>query len=77
MSVYRATLTGLKGFNVTVEPPTLVFTKKNDKKSYKLIIEGPTLEDNVVVHGFLSWVSAKRKNVVRSPIVAIGRMSHP
>nr|GEY80078.1 subtilisin-like protease SBT1.9 [Tanacetum cinerariifolium] len=77
MSVYKATLTGLKGFNVTVEPPTLIFTKKNDKKSYKLVIEGPILKDNEVVHGFLSWVSTKRKNVVRSPILALGRMSRP
>ncbi|PWA47771.1 Peptidase S8/S53 domain-containing protein [Artemisia annua] len=78
MSLYRATFTGFNGFDVKVDPQTLIFTKKNDKKSYKFIIDqGPALKVNDVEHGFLSWVSTNGKIVVRRPVVAMGSMSYP
>ncbi|KAJ8770611.1 hypothetical protein K2173_021258 [Erythroxylum novogranatense] len=70
MSSYSANLTVMEGVKVNVEPQKLVFKSKNEKLSYKLVIEGPKLSKEVVVHGSLSWVHDGGKYVVRSPIVA-------
>ncbi|XP_012575582.1 subtilisin-like protease SBT3 [Cicer arietinum] len=67
-TVYVASVTPIKGFNVTVIPNKLTFNQKNEKMSYKLRIEntGTTKEKNVAF-GFLTWNDVK--HVVRSPIV--------
>ncbi|XP_073125670.1 subtilisin-like protease SBT3 [Henckelia pumila] len=71
-SVYVANLTAINGFKVSVSPDMLEFTKKYEKKSYKLSLEGPKLTNDSLVHGFLTWVQAGGKRKVRSPIVATG-----
>ncbi|XP_027337357.1 subtilisin-like protease SBT1.9 [Abrus precatorius] len=60
---YVASVTPIKGFQVTVIPDKLVFKEKNEKLSYKLRIEGPKIDG----FGYLTWMDAK--HVVRSPIV--------
>ncbi|XWS25594.1 hypothetical protein CRYUN_Cryun27aG0081200 [Craigia yunnanensis] len=69
-STYKATVTPIKGVKVTVEPDTLVFKAKNDKKNFKLSIEGPRQLDDAVSFGYLTWEDSRGKHVVRSPIVA-------
>nr|KYP55861.1 Subtilisin-like protease [Cajanus cajan] len=62
-TIYTASVTRIKGFNVSVIPNKLVFKEKNEKLSYKLRIEGPSIEG----FAYLAWTDAK--HVVRSPIV--------
>lgn len=68
--VYTAKLTALKGLKVSVSPDRLVFSEKLEKKSYKLMIEGPNRIKDSVVHGSLTWIESNGKYNVRSPIVA-------
>ncbi|MBA0659693.1 hypothetical protein Goklo_011801 [Gossypium klotzschianum] len=68
--IYKASLTAMKGVKVSVEPDTLVFKEINEKKSFKLSIEGPRQLDKTVSFGYLIWEDSQRKHVVRSPIVA-------
>ncbi|KAK9135962.1 hypothetical protein Syun_015292 [Stephania yunnanensis] len=68
-STYKATITPIDGFQVTVMPETLAFDEKYQKLSYKLSIEGPRMMKQVVAHGSLAWNEIGGKYVVRSPIV--------
>ncbi|KAG8493636.1 hypothetical protein CXB51_011015 [Gossypium anomalum] len=68
--IYKASLTAMKGVKVSVEPDTLVFKEINEKKSFKLSIEGPRQLDKTVSFGYLIWEDSQRKHAVRSPIVA-------
>lgn len=69
-STFTAKLTSIGGLNVSVSPDKLSFRLKNEKKSYKLRIEGPNkMVQDEVIYGFLSWIDNKGKFVVRSPIV--------
>ncbi|KAJ8549607.1 hypothetical protein K7X08_033314 [Anisodus acutangulus] len=70
VSEYTAMLTPMPGFKVSVVPEKLSFKEKYEKQSYKLRIEGPTLMNDSLVHGSVSWVEKGGKYVVRSPIVA-------
>ncbi|XVF36297.1 hypothetical protein REPUB_Repub19eG0046200 [Reevesia pubescens] len=67
---YKATVTPINGVKVTVEPDTLVFKAKYEKKNFKLSIEGLKQLDEAVKFGYLTWEDSGRKHVVRSPIVA-------
>ncbi|KAI3465340.1 hypothetical protein Pfo_022003 [Paulownia fortunei] len=69
-SVYMAKLTGLNGLKVSVSPDRLEFSKKYEKKRYKLRIEGPRLMKDLLVYGSLTWIESNGKHSVRSPIVA-------
>ncbi|KAL5710964.1 hypothetical protein ACHQM5_021467 [Ranunculus cassubicifolius] len=69
LSTYTVKLAPMMGFKLTVKPHTLNFTKKNQKQSYILTMEGPQLMKDDVAHGSLTWVDTGRKYVVRSPIV--------
>lgn len=69
-SSYSARVVGMEGWKVRVEPPRLVFRQRNEKLRYKLIVEGPRVLRDGLVHGSLSWVDDKGKYIVRSPIVA-------
>ncbi|CAK8560607.1 unnamed protein product [Lathyrus sativus] len=67
-STYFASITPIKGFNISVVPNKLVFNKKNRKISFKLKIEGEKVtQNNEVSFGYLTWNDGK--HVVRSPIV--------
>ena len=67
----------MKGFEVKVVPDKLVFKEKNEKLSFKLSIEGPSLMEETVVFGYLIWVDNKTKLEIRSPIVATNLDSQP
>ncbi|KAK9109229.1 hypothetical protein Sjap_017289 [Stephania japonica] len=54
-STYKATITPIDGFQVTVVPETLAFKEKYQKLSYKLSIEGPRMMKQVEAHGSLAW----------------------
>ncbi|KAI7743214.1 hypothetical protein M8C21_019735 [Ambrosia artemisiifolia] len=69
-SMFMAKVTTVGGLNVSVSPEKLSFRSMNEKKSYKLRIEGSYTMEDEVVYGYLSWMDSKRKFVVRSPIVA-------
>ncbi|KAK7292873.1 hypothetical protein RJT34_15728 [Clitoria ternatea] len=64
-TIYAASVTPIKGFQVSVIPNNLVFKEKNEKLSYKLRIEG-TIKKKVAF-GYLTWTDVK--HVVKSPIV--------
>ncbi|CAJ2663120.1 unnamed protein product [Trifolium pratense] len=67
-TTYVAIITPIAGFNVSVIPDKLVFSKMNEKLSYKLRIDGPGMtQENEVAFGYLTWQD--EKHVVRSPIV--------
>jgi hypothetical protein len=67
-TTYVASITPIKRFRISVIPNKLVFTKKNQKLSYRLSIEGPRMIlKNKVSFGYLTWKD--EKHVVRSPIV--------
>ncbi|KAH1057803.1 hypothetical protein J1N35_035868 [Gossypium stocksii] len=67
---YKADVTPINGLKVTVEPDTLVFTTKYEKKSYKLSIEGPKQLHKAVLFGYLTWEDSGKQHAVTSPIVA-------
>ncbi|KAF9687553.1 hypothetical protein SADUNF_Sadunf02G0105400 [Salix dunnii] len=69
MSTYTVNVTPIMGLKVSVIPDKLEFKTKYEKLSYKLIIEGSSLLDRTVTFGYLSWVDAGGKHIVRSPIV--------
>ncbi|KAM7264966.1 hypothetical protein ACFE04_002649 [Oxalis oulophora] len=70
VSSYTVYVKPIKGFNITVVPTKLEFKKKNEKKSYKLLIEGRMSMKEVLAHGgYLTWTGNGGKYVVRSPIV--------
>ncbi|CAI9777760.1 unnamed protein product [Fraxinus pennsylvanica] len=69
-STYVAKLTPLDGLKVSVEPEKLVFSKKYEKQSYKLTIQGPRLLQDTLIYGSLTWVQTDGKHSVGSPIVA-------
>ncbi|KAK9112744.1 hypothetical protein Scep_020263 [Stephania cephalantha] len=77
VSTYKPMLTPMDGFRMTVEPSRLIFKKKDEKLSYKLSIEGPSLMKELVVHGSLAWIDEEGRHVVRSPIVATQLSSDP
>ncbi|KAG8632637.1 subtilisin-like protease SBT1.9 [Manihot esculenta] len=68
MSTYTANLTPMKGLNISVTPSKLEFKAKNEKLSYKLVIQGPRQIEEDIIFGYLSWVDSKAKHVVKSPI---------
>ncbi|CAN6439226.1 unnamed protein product [Victoria cruziana] len=75
-STYRAEIKQMKGFVVTVSPETLVFQKKQDKRSFVLTVEKTSAMEDVV-SGSLSWVESQGDHVVRSPIVATNIEANP
>ncbi|XP_050208304.1 subtilisin-like protease SBT3 [Mercurialis annua] len=66
---YSAKLTAINGVKVSVVPDKLEFKGKNEKLSYKLVIEGPAMLKESVVFGYLRWVDSEGKYSVKSPIV--------
>lgn len=76
-ATYVATVTPINWFEVNVVPDKLVFKEKNEKLSYRLSIEGPSLAKETVTFGYLSWVDEEHKHVIRSPIVVTNLDSQP
>ncbi|XP_028772568.1 subtilisin-like protease SBT1.9 [Neltuma alba] len=74
-AVYQNSITPVEGFNVSIIPDFLVFAKKNDKLSYKLIIEGPEVMKAKVAFGQLVW--SDESHSVRSPILITSLSSKP
>ncbi|XP_068645286.1 subtilisin-like protease SBT4.14 [Aristolochia californica] len=72
-AVYKAIVTSKnKLLKVTVIPDTLNFTKRNEKKWFKVIVRGGPLGDLGGVSGSLVWSNSV--NRVRSPIVIYKEM---
>ncbi|KAI4321514.1 hypothetical protein MLD38_034884 [Melastoma candidum] len=70
-SSYKAEVTPMEGFDVTVVPDKLTFREKFEKLSFKLSIRGPKqMKKNKVIFGYLKWVETEMKHIVTSPIVA-------
>lgn len=74
-STYIAKLTPMDGLKVSVEPEKLVFSKKYEKKSYKLTIQGSKLLRDTLIYGSLTWVQTDGKHSVGSPIVTMNLSS--
>ncbi|KAG8377589.1 hypothetical protein BUALT_Bualt08G0048800 [Buddleja alternifolia] len=72
-SIYIAKLsTTLEGVKVSVSPQRLEFSKKYQKKSYKLRMEAPGViaRDVLISYGSLTWIESGGKHRVRSPFAA-------
>ncbi|CAK7329341.1 unnamed protein product [Dovyalis caffra] len=67
-STYKAVVKAPKDLKVTVNPDTLVFNKVNEKKSFKVKIQGPPLEDTPVLSASLEWIDSNNHKV-KSPVV--------
>lgn len=67
MSVYNATVRAPKGVEITVEPTILSFTRKLQKRSFKVVVKAKPTSSLTMVSGSLGWKSLHR--TVRSPIV--------
>ncbi|KAK4274679.1 hypothetical protein QN277_017868 [Acacia crassicarpa] len=74
-TIYHPFITPIKGFNVSVTPDALVFSKKNEKLSYKLRIEGPPVTKARVAFGQLVWWD--KSHSVHSPILITRLSSKP
>ncbi|XP_073364058.1 subtilisin-like protease 4 [Aegilops tauschii subsp. strangulata] len=69
-STYAAKVDSPSSMKVHVSPETLVFSKAGGKKTFSVTVSCQGVgASEIFVEGSLSWVS--KKNVVRSPIVAI------
>ncbi|KAF2300790.1 hypothetical protein GH714_015817 [Hevea brasiliensis] len=70
-STYKATVKAPNGFKITCTPDTLVFNKVNEKKSFRVTVQGPSPFDpdntTVILSGSLEWSDSEHK--VRIPIV--------
>lgn len=68
-AVYQAKLKFPTGVKVSIEPSTLTFTEKNQKRSFILSI-GIGKEAPSMVYGFLGWID-QYNHKVSSPVVVI------
>ncbi|XAR64045.1 Tripeptidyl-peptidase II [Bertholletia excelsa] len=66
---YMAKVVAPKGAKVTVDPKTLVFGKKYEKRSYTMTIVYNSYKKGRVRYRSLVWVEDGGKHKVRSPIV--------
>ncbi|XP_065880984.1 subtilisin-like protease SBT3 [Euphorbia lathyris] len=69
ISTYTASWTPIKGLNVSVVPNKLEFKAKNQKLTYKLVLQGPKRTEEQEAYGEVRWVDSKLNHIVRSPIV--------
>jgi subtilisin family serine protease len=77
-ATYSAAVKGVNGLLITVKPDQLVFSKKYEKQSFEVRIEGQIQnKKEEVFHGSLTWLDDKGKHEIRSPIVATTFSSYP
>ncbi|XP_058089282.1 subtilisin-like protease SBT3 [Magnolia sinica] len=69
ISTYQAKVGPMEGFDVKVNPDTLVFEEKNEKLNFTVTLVAQTKIEEYLMHGSLSWVEDGGKHVVMSPIV--------
>lgn len=67
VSTYNATIRAPKGIEITVQPAYLSFTRKWQKRSFKLVVKAKPMASMTMVSGSLGWKSLR--HTVRSPIV--------
>ncbi|XP_052175389.1 subtilisin-like protease SBT4.15 [Diospyros lotus] len=68
-SIYKATVKAPKGLNISVVPNTLSFHRLNQRRSFKVVLEGGFLHhDDWLLSAALEWRDGS-KHTVRSPIV--------
>ncbi|XP_075484274.1 subtilisin-like protease SBT3 [Primulina tabacum] len=68
-ATYRVKVQNPKDSIITISPETLIFQKKNEKRSYSLTIRYKTYREYVINDGSITWVEDGGKHTVRSPIV--------
>ena len=67
-SVFKAKVHSPKGLSITVVPDTLIFSRPNQKKSFKVKLEGNFVEDESwYLSGSFVWGDSR--HTVRSPIL--------
>jgi acyl-CoA thioesterase len=67
-STYKAVVKAPMDVKATVTPDTLVFNKVNEKKFFKVKVQGPPMEDTLVLSASLEWIDSNNHKV-KSPIV--------
>ncbi|KAF3442255.1 hypothetical protein FNV43_RR16171 [Rhamnella rubrinervis] len=67
ISVYNATIRAPKGIEIKVEPTSLSFTRKLQRRSFKLVVKAKPTSTIEMVSASLGWKSFR--HTVRSPIV--------
>lgn len=76
-STYRARVTPVKGFTITVAPEVLEFQEKDQMQRFELTVEARVgMKPQQVLHGDLSWEDDDGKHTVRSPIVLTTIVPH-
>lgn len=67
-STYKAKVRSPKGLSIKVTPDILTFSRRNQKKSFKVILKGKSLhKESWYLSGSLVWSDSKHN--VRSPIL--------
>ncbi|XP_068661902.1 subtilisin-like protease SBT3 [Aristolochia californica] len=69
-STYKVIVRTPKTFSVRVTPGTLVFTEKNEKRSFTVSVTDTRERKGRVSYGSLTWVDGKNHSV-RSPIIVM------
>ena len=67
ISTYNATIRAPKGIQITVEPRVLSFSRKFQRRSFKLHLKAKPTSSLKMVSASLGWKSSR--HTVRSPIV--------
>lgn len=67
-STYKAVVKAPMDVKATVTPDTMVFNKVNEKKFFKVKVQGPPMEDTLVLSASLEWIDSNNHKV-KSPIV--------
>ncbi|KAF3442254.1 hypothetical protein FNV43_RR16170 [Rhamnella rubrinervis] len=67
ISMYNATIRAPKGIEIKVEPTSLSFTRKLQRRSFKLVVKAKPTSSIEMVSASLGWKSLR--HTVRSPIV--------
>lgn len=65
--VYNATVRAPKGVSISVKPVSLSFSRKLQKRSFKVVVRAGPLSSSQMVSGSVIWRSPR--HAVRSPIV--------
>lgn len=68
-ATYRVRVETPTGSTIRISPETLVFRKKNEKRSYSLTIRYRSSNEFDITHGSVTWIEANGNHTVRSPIV--------
>ncbi|XP_047341136.1 cucumisin-like [Impatiens glandulifera] len=66
-STYNCTIINPPGVKITIEPSTLSFSAVGEKKSFTVTVSGPTISQQPIVSGSLTWSDGSHS--IRAPLV--------